>query len=241
MDAPLGQQGDKPVNPKGNQSWISLEDWCWSWSSNTLATWFEEPTHWKRPCCWERLKAGGDTDNRGWDGWVYHWLNGHEFKHTPGDSKGQGSLVCCHPWDRKESDRQILATEPQRGARKLGSRWIVLQRLFWGPLGCGRMGWGSGSTPWAKSPSEVGVLMVSWCSWWCVGFLQSRDSQHGRPQQVCGEALSEEQFTGLRAEGQGCDFAEKEDSLRVPAVSDSTREHTGLGARKLPLRQSHSL
>ena len=42
------------------------KDWCWS--SNTLATWCQGPTHWKRPWCWERLKAG-EGDNRGWDGW----------------------------------------------------------------------------------------------------------------------------------------------------------------------------
>ena len=46
------------------------KDWCWSWISNTLATWCEEPTHWKRPWCWERLKAGGEGDYRGWDGWM---------------------------------------------------------------------------------------------------------------------------------------------------------------------------
>ena len=39
-----------------------------SWS-HTLATWCEELTHWKRPWCWERLKAGGEGDDRGWDGW----------------------------------------------------------------------------------------------------------------------------------------------------------------------------
>ena len=38
-------------------------------SSNTLTTWCEELTHWKRPWCWERLKAGGEGDDRGWDGW----------------------------------------------------------------------------------------------------------------------------------------------------------------------------
>ena len=43
---------------------------CWSWSSNTLATWWEELIHWKRPWCWERLKAGGEGGNRGWDGWM---------------------------------------------------------------------------------------------------------------------------------------------------------------------------
>ena len=47
---------------------IHWKDWCWSWSSNTLATWFEELTHWKIPWCWERLKA--EEDNSGWDVWM---------------------------------------------------------------------------------------------------------------------------------------------------------------------------
>ena len=38
---------------------IHWKDWSWSWSCNTLATWCEELTHWKRPWCWERMKAGG--------------------------------------------------------------------------------------------------------------------------------------------------------------------------------------
>ena len=46
---------------------IHWKDWCWSWNSNTLATWCKELTPWKRPWCWERSKAGGDGDNRGWD------------------------------------------------------------------------------------------------------------------------------------------------------------------------------
>ena len=44
------------------------QDWCWSWNSNTLATWCEEPTHLKRPWCWERSKLGREGDDRGWDG-----------------------------------------------------------------------------------------------------------------------------------------------------------------------------
>ena len=49
---------------------IPWKDWCWSWSSSTLATWCKELTHWKRCWCWERLKAGGEGDDRGWDGWM---------------------------------------------------------------------------------------------------------------------------------------------------------------------------
>ena len=48
---------------------ILWKDWCWSWSSDTLATWYKELTHWKRPWCWERLRAGGEEGNRGWDVW----------------------------------------------------------------------------------------------------------------------------------------------------------------------------
>ena len=46
------------------------KDWCWSWNSNTLTTSCKELTHWKRPWCWEGLGAGGEGDNRGWDGWM---------------------------------------------------------------------------------------------------------------------------------------------------------------------------
>ena len=48
----------------------SWKVWCWRWNSNTLATWCEELTHWKRLWCWERLRAGGKGDNRGWAGWM---------------------------------------------------------------------------------------------------------------------------------------------------------------------------
>ena len=48
---------------------VHWKDWCWSWNSNTLTTSCEELTQWKRPWCWERLKAG-EGDERGWDGWM---------------------------------------------------------------------------------------------------------------------------------------------------------------------------
>jgi len=72
LESPLDCKEIQPVNPKGNQSWmIHWKDWGWSWNwnSSTLATWCQELTHWKRPWCWERLKAGGEGDDRGWDGW----------------------------------------------------------------------------------------------------------------------------------------------------------------------------
>ena len=60
---------------------ILWKNWCWSWNFNTLDTWWEEPTHWKRPWCWERLKAGREGDNRGWDGWMVWQTEFEQFVH----------------------------------------------------------------------------------------------------------------------------------------------------------------
>ena len=54
----------KPVTPKESTLNIHWKDWCWSWSSHTSTTRCEEPTHWQRPWCWERLKAGGAGNDR---------------------------------------------------------------------------------------------------------------------------------------------------------------------------------
>ena len=83
----LGLQGD-PTSPSWRRSDLGVhwKDWCWSWSSNTLATSCKELTHWKRPWCWEGLGAVGEGDNRGWDGWMasptrwaWVWVNSWEF------------------------------------------------------------------------------------------------------------------------------------------------------------------
>ena len=67
----LGLQGD-PTSPSKRKSVLNTQwkDWCWNWNSSTLPTWCEELTHWKRPWCWERLRAVGEGDDRGWDGWM---------------------------------------------------------------------------------------------------------------------------------------------------------------------------
>ena len=86
----LGLQGD-PTSPFWRRSVLGVhwKDWCWSWNSNTLATWCEELTHLKRPWCWERLKAEGEGDEEdemvGW----HHWLSGHESEWTPGVGDGR--------------------------------------------------------------------------------------------------------------------------------------------------------
>ena len=49
---------------------------------------------------WGQEKGATEDEMVGW----HHWLDGHEFKQTPRDGDGQGSLVCCSPWGHKESD-----------------------------------------------------------------------------------------------------------------------------------------
>ena len=70
-ESPLDCKEIQPVHPKGHQSWIFFgRTVCWSWNSNSLATRCKELIHLKRPWCWTRLKAGGEGNDRGWDGWM---------------------------------------------------------------------------------------------------------------------------------------------------------------------------
>ena len=79
----------QPVHLKGNQLWIFIgRTDAEAEGTNTLATWCKELTHWKRPWCWERLRAGREGGARRWDGW-WCQLNGHEFEQTLGDSEGR--------------------------------------------------------------------------------------------------------------------------------------------------------
>ena len=87
---------------------LTTRDWCWSWNSNTLATWCEELTHLKRPWCWERLKAGEEGDDSGWDGWMasptqwtWVWVNSGSWRRTgkPGVLKSMGWQIVGHDWE----------------------------------------------------------------------------------------------------------------------------------------------
>ena len=86
---------------------VHWKDWCWSWNSNTLATSFEELTHWKRPWCWEGSGAGGEGDDRGWDGWMasptrwtWVWVNSGSWwwSGRPGVLQFMGSQRVGHDW-----------------------------------------------------------------------------------------------------------------------------------------------
>ena len=103
VERPLDWKEIQPVNPKRQSVlYVYWKDWCWSWNSNSLATWCEELTHLKRPWCRERLKGGGEGDDR-WDGWMasltrwtWVWVNSGSCWWTgrPGvlDSRGYKEL-----------------------------------------------------------------------------------------------------------------------------------------------------
>ena len=71
LESPWDCKEIKPVYPKGDQSWIFIGSTDAEAETPILrATRCEELTHLKRPWCWERLKAGGEGDDRGWDVWM---------------------------------------------------------------------------------------------------------------------------------------------------------------------------
>ena len=110
----LRLQGD-PASPSQRRSVLGVhwKDWCWSWNSNTLATWSEELTHLKRLWCWERWRAGGEGDDRGWDfdrgwdgwmaspiQWTWVWVNSGSWWWTgrPGVLRFMGLQRVRHDW-----------------------------------------------------------------------------------------------------------------------------------------------
>ena len=104
LESPLDCKEIQPVHPKGNQSWVFIgrtdveaearilwpphvESWLTGKDSDAGRDWGQEE------------KGMTEDEMAGW----HHQLDGHEFEWTPGDSDGQGGLVCCDSWGHKES------------------------------------------------------------------------------------------------------------------------------------------
>ena len=92
----------KKISPE-----YSLEGLMLKLKHNTLATWCEELTHLKRPQCWEKLRAGGEGDDKGWDGWMasltqwtWVWANSRSWRWTekPGMLQSMESQRVGHDW-----------------------------------------------------------------------------------------------------------------------------------------------
>ena len=119
------------------------KDWCWSWNSNTLATCCKVLTQWKRPWCWERLRAGGEGDDRGWNGWMasptqwtWVWASSQSWWWTgkPGVLQSMRSQRVGHDW----------VTElgvPSAGIPDFLWCWLVLDEL-WFLIGLHQWGMG---------------------------------------------------------------------------------------------------
>ena len=105
LESPLECKKIKPVNPKGNQSWMFI--WRTDTEAKAPILWPPDAKSWlirKDPDAgkdWRQEEKGMTEDEIvGW----HHWLSGHEFEWAPGDGEGQGSLVWCISWGRKELD-----------------------------------------------------------------------------------------------------------------------------------------
>ena len=85
-------------------------------NSSTLTSWCKELTHLKRPWCWERLKAGGEGNDRGWAGWMasptqctWAWASSGTWWQTgrPGVIQSMGLQKVRHNW-KTELNRYLI-------------------------------------------------------------------------------------------------------------------------------------
>ena len=138
----------------------------------------------KRPWCYERLRARGDGD-RGWDSWWHHRLNGNESEQTPGDSEGEGSLVCCmqsmglqrvrHDWVTEQQQRHLSC--PQRKPPlKSPFLWGFRELPGWWTQGAGMVVGLEGAQQLCKSTSPpkcfaLCIIFLPFDCSWVVSFI----------------------------------------------------------------------
>ena len=122
----LELQGD-PTSPSLMKSVLNIhwKDWCWSWSSNIWPPDANRRLTGKDPVAGKdrRQEETGMTEAEmvGW----HHWLNGHEFEKTLGDSEGQRSLECCSPWGCKELDTTEWLNNNNNNQNRLHNIWAL--------------------------------------------------------------------------------------------------------------------
>ena len=96
---------------------IHWKDWCWAWSSSILVTCCEQLAHYKTPWCWERLKAEGQENVRGWGGWMaslmqwtWSWANFRRWWGTrkPGVLQSMGLQRVGHDWATEQPQHREL-------------------------------------------------------------------------------------------------------------------------------------
>ena len=100
LESPLDCKKIQPVHPKGDQSWVFIGGT--DIQAETPILWPPDAKSW--PWCWERLRAGGEGDERGWDGWMASLTQWTWVGWTPGFGDGHVGLAWWSSWGRKESD-----------------------------------------------------------------------------------------------------------------------------------------
>ena len=129
VEHPLDCKEAQPVHPRRSVLGVHWKDWCWSWNSNTWVTWCEELTHLKRLWCWEGLGAGGEGDNRGWDGWmasltqwIWVWVDSRSWWWTgrPGVLQFMGLQRVGHDWATELNWMESNTTQKKIKSSKLG-------------------------------------------------------------------------------------------------------------------------
>ena len=103
LESPLDCKEIQPVHAKGNQSWVFFGRT--DAKAETPILWPPYVKSWLigKDWYWEGLGAGGERDDRGWDGWMVSLSRWMWVEWTLGVGDGQGGLVCCDSWGCKES------------------------------------------------------------------------------------------------------------------------------------------
>ena len=114
LENPLDCKENTSANSKGNQPWIFIE----KTEAEVPILWppWEELTHWKRPWCWERLRAEGEGGDRGWDGWMaslpqWTWVRANSGRWQrmgrPGVLQSMGSQRVDHDWVTEQQQSHL--------------------------------------------------------------------------------------------------------------------------------------
>ena len=169
LESPLDYKEIKAVNPKGNQSWIFTGRT--DAEAETLIHWPPDVKNWLigRPWCWERLKAGGEGDDRGWDGWMasltwwtWVWASFGSWWRTgkPGVLQSLGSQRVGH--DRLTMSEGWTSADPSLSRRhktrgKTGSASYQITAFA--------LCLGASEVICESFKSRVSILLVLWDSW----------------------------------------------------------------------------
>ena len=156
LESPLNCKEIQPFHPKGDQSWVFIGRTDVEAETPILWPPHAKRTHWKRPWCWEGLGAGGEGDDREWDGWMasptrwtWVWVNSGSWWWTgmPGVLQFMGSQRVGHGWATELNWelsafssaflwvtlilRQVFSTRWQTGHQQCQPNILPIQQPWW--------------------------------------------------------------------------------------------------------------